>query len=400
MLRKIEIGHFKSILDQKIEFGRVNIFIGCNGAGKSNILEAIGMFSAATTGDIQYEKLTARGVRLSSPEVFKSALKSQGKRKPIFTLAGTFDQLKYSASIRARSGTSNSSPFDFQSEKFTELGKKLKGRGPNSRVANELPPPEMSVISYLEALGKLSDSQKESIKSIRDFAIFAPSTPILRGVSPDESKRSPLGLYGGGLEQGFANLLRSPARNAVVEIFRMFNWIQSIGVRSPNKKIQSSHIHTPNKVVTFTDKFMSSEFDKLYAYDVSEGALYVFFVLLLLTLKDSPTIFALDNVDSALNPGMVRTLVAKIVKYTEENNRQIFMTTHNPTALDAIDLFDNEQRVFVVKRSDRSGATVVERIEPPENMTKEEWVDQYAGMRLSNLWLEGIIPGALPPSDF
>lgn len=400
MLRKIEIGHFKSVLDQDIEFGRVNIFIGCNGAGKSNILEAIGMLSAAMTGDIQYDKLTARGVRLSSPDVFKSALKSQGKRKPIFTLSGTFDDLTYSASIRARSESSESSPFEFQSEKFSELGKKLKGRGPNSRIKDELPPPEMSVISYLEALGKLSDQQKESINSIRNFAIFSPSTPILRGVSPDESRRSPMGLYGGGLERGFATLLREEDRATAVEFFKLFDWVRSAGVRSPSKKIQSSHVHTPNKVVMFADKFMSSEFDQLYAYDVSEGALYVLFVLLLLTLKDSPPIFALDNVDNALNPGMVRSLVGKIVKHTENYNRQIFMTTHNPTALDAIDIFDDEQRVFVVKRAPKTGETIVERIKPPADMSKEEWVEQFSGMRLSNLWLEGIIPDALPPSDF
>ncbi|MBK8760519.1 MAG: AAA family ATPase [Sulfuritalea sp.] len=400
MLNRIEIGHFKSILNQSIDFGRVNIFIGRNGAGKSNILEAIGMLSASFTGDIQYEKLTSRGVRLSSPDVFKSALTSQGKRKPIFTLAGEFDSLKYSASIRAHSDDSSASPFEFQSERLTSNGKHVIGRSPNSRKKSDLPPPEISVISYLEVLGKLTDAQRQSISLIRDFAIFAPSTPILRGVSPDESRKAPLGLYGGGLERGFESLLKTTDKATAAEFFRLFDWIKSIGVRTPSKRVQSSHIHTPNKVVTFVDKFMSPAFNKLYAYDVSEGALYVFFVLLLLTLKDTPRIFALDNVDSTLNPGMVRNLVGKIVEHTKKNDRQIFMTTHNPTALDAIDIFDPDQRIFIVKRNSRSGATLVDRVLPPPGITKELWSEAHSGMRLSNLWLDGMFEGALPPSGF
>ncbi len=400
MLKQIEVSNFKSILHQKIEFGRVNVFIGCNGAGKSNILEAIGVLSSALSGEIQYEKLMARGVRLSAPDVFKSALKAQGKRKPIFTLGGSFDTLEYTTGVRARAEDSNASPFEFQSEKLKEGRRHIKGRGPNSRDMSDLPPSNISIISYLEATSKLSESQRHSINELRDFAIYAPSTPILRGVAPDESKKSPLGLYGGGLERGFASLARLTDRSTVHEFFSFFDWITSIGVTTPSKKIQSSHVHTPSKVVRFSDKYMNSAFDKLYAYDVSEGALYVFFVLLLLCLEDTPKIFALDNVDSALNPGMVRNLVNRIVQYTKKNNRQIFMTSHNPTALDAIDIFDNDQRIFVVKRHPKTGETLVEPILPPKGITKEMWSEKFSGMKLSNLWLDGMFEGALPDLMF
>lgn len=400
MLKTIEIANFKSILSQRIDFGRVNIFIGCNGAGKSNILEAIGMLSAALSGEIQYEKLTARGVRLSAPDVFKSALKSQGKRKPIFSLSARFDDLSYSAGIRVHAEDSNATPFEFQTERLAAGQKKIKGRSPNSRSKDDLPPPEISIVSYLEAVSALSESQRFSINSIKEFAIFAPSTPVLRAVASDESRKSPLGLYGGGLEKGFSSLAKLTDKSTAAEFFHLFDWVKSISVRTPSKKIQSSHIHTPNKVVSFTDNYMLSAFDKLYAYDVSEGALYVFFVLLLLSLDDTPKIFALDNVDNALNPGMVRQLVKRIVEYTKRNDRQIFMTTHNPTALDAIDIFDHEQRIFVVRRSSKTGETMVERIVPPDGITKDQWSEQFSGMRLSSLWLEGTFDGALPPQNF
>ncbi len=41
MLQEITIKNFKSIADDTIELGRVNVFIGENGCGKSNIFEAL-----------------------------------------------------------------------------------------------------------------------------------------------------------------------------------------------------------------------------------------------------------------------------------------------------------------------------------------------------------------------
>jgi AAA15 family ATPase/GTPase len=51
MIRKIEISAFKSIAAQEIELGQLNVFVGANGSGKSNILEAIGVLSAAAFGN-------------------------------------------------------------------------------------------------------------------------------------------------------------------------------------------------------------------------------------------------------------------------------------------------------------------------------------------------------------
>ena len=52
MIRNIQIDGFKSIVSQTLELGRVNCFIGANGAGKSNVLEAIGVLSASASGRV------------------------------------------------------------------------------------------------------------------------------------------------------------------------------------------------------------------------------------------------------------------------------------------------------------------------------------------------------------
>ena len=64
-IKQIEIKAFKSIVNQTVDLGQLNVFIGTNGAGKSNFLEAVGVLSCAMDGQVSYSRLAERGVRLS-----------------------------------------------------------------------------------------------------------------------------------------------------------------------------------------------------------------------------------------------------------------------------------------------------------------------------------------------
>ena len=50
MITSLKINGFKSIYDEVINLKVINVFIGANGCGKSNILEALGVISAAAFG--------------------------------------------------------------------------------------------------------------------------------------------------------------------------------------------------------------------------------------------------------------------------------------------------------------------------------------------------------------
>ena len=59
MITQLRIRNYKSILDTTMELSNVNIFIGENGCGKTNILEAVGMLSAATQSNTSITILTS-----------------------------------------------------------------------------------------------------------------------------------------------------------------------------------------------------------------------------------------------------------------------------------------------------------------------------------------------------
>jgi predicted ATPase len=51
-LEKITIRNFKSIRDQTLELGPLNIFIGANGSGKSNLIEAFNLIRAVVDREL------------------------------------------------------------------------------------------------------------------------------------------------------------------------------------------------------------------------------------------------------------------------------------------------------------------------------------------------------------
>ena len=404
-LDSIEIKSFKSIVSQELEFGRVNVFIGPNGSGKSNLLEAIGVLSSALTGSINYATLAGRGIRLSTPEVFKASFHGID-REDTFSLDAHIDNVRYAVSINPES----EARFGYTGEVIeSPKGKITKGSIRNTlRTFFEKTSPEEISAGDFEALERFLSSdygvapiakgilrrEAQGIDALTDYAIYSPSTPILRGISSDSSHKEPLGLYGGGLGVALQGIMQnnSGSETKIRDFLQHLNWFKSVDTTSEiSTELQSSHIHTTNPVVVYDDEFMKTEFNRLYAYDVSEGALYILFVLVLLLHKDAPDIFALDNVDSVLNPTLVRDLMQHLTEAVADNDKkQLFMTTHHPTSLDSVDLFNDDHRLFVVERNER-GHTKVRKITPPSGSTKEEWVEKYEGMRLSEIWLEGLL---------
>ena len=398
VIRKLTIKHFKSIWDDTIDLGRLNVFIGTNGAGKSNILEAIAAVSASVDGGIDYAKLHQRGARLSAPDIFRSSFKNKD-RNQTFSIGVEMDDVSYNMSIRSKDG------FPYLTESIKDKHRKnIAGRGPAGIKIGDLKLPhldrEKSIVPYIAA--STLNPDVAGLVALSKYAIYFPSTPILRGSSEDSSKKNPLGLYGGRLAEALSDITKDfknhpEHKEELLRFFRLFDWFKSFGAKSGLDPLLKANdqLFQSDIVVQYTDSFMRTDFNDLSAYDVSEGALYVLFVLVLLTHTKTPNIFALDNIDNALNPGLVRNLMSHIVDILEKDkSKQIFMTTHNPMTLDAIDLFNNEHRLFIVERMS-DGQTKTRRMSPPDGMTKEQWEEDYCGMKLSDIWLSGAI-GGLP----
>lgn len=72
MIKEVTIENYKSIQSLTLPLGRVTVLIGENGCGKSNILEAIALASAAAADKLSNEFLAPRGIRVTDPKLMRS----------------------------------------------------------------------------------------------------------------------------------------------------------------------------------------------------------------------------------------------------------------------------------------------------------------------------------------
>ncbi len=395
MLRKITVKQFKSLVDLDLELGRINLFIGANGSGKSNILEAVGVLGAAANGRVDDEALLRRGVRPSVPALYKSAFPSTptSNRKWHISLgAESGNNASYDITIWNPIGNSN---WLFKTESLKLRDHTLASRSPRSS-RHELNP-EQGIAALKTVELKHGDAALELMNQLREYRIHCPNTSTLRSLIPDIQNQEPVGLAGGRLPEAVAELVEFSKKNsefeeALEEVLSLIDWAKGFSAVSPVGVPLSPSAARSRLVIQFVDRYMNKnkEQNKLTGYDASEGALYVLFCAVLALHPRSPRCFAVDNVDQALNPRLARRLLAAICRWTKQLNgdRQWLMTAHNPAVLDDLPLDDDEVRLFTVDRNNK-GYTEVRRIDVAKAIEKrpnQNWT-------LSRMWMEGYLGG-------
>ena len=101
MIERFSVRTFKSLEDVTVQLGQVNVFIGANGSGKSNLLEALGVLSAAANGKVDEQALLARGVRPGVPKLYKSAFPAKPGTRilPHLSFGAYSSQAEYGVSL-------------------------------------------------------------------------------------------------------------------------------------------------------------------------------------------------------------------------------------------------------------------------------------------------------------
>jgi len=390
MIRTIQIDGFKSVHSQAIHLGRVNCFIGANGVGKSNVLEAIGVLGAAANGVVDDESLIRRGVRAGLPRLFKSSFASE--RTPAHIGVGAVGDGGEGYRVSLLNPLESPEPaWSYKTEVLSDGNHEMVSDG----VRNKKNLNPQAGLAALQLVDVAPDNPAAKLmQSLQNYAIYCPNTPTLRGTVPDSQPRAPIGLSGGQLAEGFAELQKIYAQDnsgVLDEVLELIDWVSDIQTTSHGASLLSPKVARTTLMLKFTDRFMNKTRNELTAYDASEGALYVIFCAALCLLPQAPKMLAIDNLDQALNPRLLTQLTARLSGWLKRGgeDRQLLFTAHNPAVLDGLDLSDPEVRLFAVERNS-NGLTCVRRLEPtPELLALNQ---QYP---LSRLWLMGHL-GAVP----
>ena len=392
MLDHLSVRTFKSLDDVTVDLGLVNVFIGANGSGKSNLLEALGILSAAADGKVDDQILLARGVRPGLPALYKSAFPARpGKRIPPHLYFGARRvQSRYEVSLY--NPLKDPAPaWRFKTELWEDGDGRLLERLP---VKANRTNPERG-LAALKAVEAPAGAALDLLGLLQGYVIFSPTTAVLRGVAPETQPRQPVGLSGGNLPRAIRDLLKQRkwddrSRRICQEVLGLLDWAKGFGWSPSDRLPLSPTAAASTGVIRFHDRFMREDRNVLSGYDASEGALYALFLAVVAGHEASPALCAVDNADHGLNPRLARSLMRYLCQWYLDSSepRQILLTTHNPLVLDGLPLQDDHVRLFTVSRTG-SGRTSVRRVVVDGSLRKKA----KQGWSLSRLWVMGHLGG-------
>lgn len=385
-LKKITIRNFKSLYDVSFEPGRVNVFIGANGSGKSSVLEAIGVLSAAMTDRVNTSSLQRKGVRLSTSSLYKSKFLSIEKESKTvdFSLEWKLNGHDYEY-LNYMTVPGDDDSWKYFAESVTCDGVNVYGR--SNRSSAQL----NNKIGYFTISEALSATEYAvAAKYIGDYGIYQPDTLTLRGTVADPVQTNPIGLNGGRLAETIQDLLHKDGEDAMFgsmfmeDMLELIDWASEFRVSKPKKTILNPSVPTTQEIIEFRDKYLKDT-ASFTGYDASEGALYVLFMLSLAMHEKAPKMFAIDSFDHAMNPRLARKVAEVFSEKIIEENKTVFMTTHNPLVLDGLDLSNDDIRLFTTDRN-KQGHVEVRRIQVSDKLLK-------MNQPLSRLWINGVLGG-------
>ena len=373
MLKKISIQNYKSAQNLSIDLGQVNVFIGENGCGKTNILEAIAMGGAATENKLDNEFLVTRGIRTTEANMMVSRFDKEANIGKDILIGFEDEDNEYLQTTLFCSNDKWHGQIKIDeslSVSFSLSVESVKNAFRNFGVY------DMTRETSLE-----NKKQFIATNHLSPFLIYAPENYFLRRFE-EEGQIRPLGIRGEGLFKHLLDLFKQQPEvlQEIKTRLKLIDWFDDLAI--------PKDLYFGEKRINIRDKFLPDDLTEFDQRSANEGFLYLLFYFTLFISPKTPQFFAIDNIDNALNPKLCTKLTSNLVDLAKTHQKQVILTTHNPAILDGLDLTDDNQRLFVIYRN-AEGHTTTKRIMPPND------IQGVPSVRLSEAFIRGYL-GGLP----
>lgn len=390
MITRVEIDNFKSVVSQAMDLGIFNIMIGANGCGKSNLLEAIALAGLSSSGALLPEMFANRGIRLSDIRFMRTAF--EGLDNEFISIKVVTTEREISRfKIRYNTNHKPAQWEDVVEEDTKALLSHVKDTDLQYKVSD--------LKEYLEEISNQKGNEetefnislfrrdnnvvltRSRVNGLKNFTIYSLEETALRSL--DEMPSTKLGRTGKGLLPYLKELSRSESGKKILadikENMRVIDWFEDLDMPEIGLSQDST--------LKLKDRYVDENLDFFDQRSANEAFLYLLFYFTLFISDETPSFFAIDNIESSLNPKLCRLVISKLAELAKKHNKQVIITTHSPFVLDGLNEITDNNRLFVVNRN-TDGYTIVNQVKGTKNNA----------ISLSDAWLKGYIGGL--PNNF
>lgn len=369
LLRKLKLENLLSFRSTEVELRGLNVLIGANASGKSNLIEAIGLLQAAPV-DLNTAILRLGGVHV----VCSLASRSPTAAIECDHLDGA--QLQYRLEFAEQA-----SSFSIQGERLSDLPLATQPSYFNRTSGKVIFGPEShGEVSPMESVFRVYKNPNdptpitrigralESIRIYREFRTTG-NSPARLGTSTSTRKEF---LHDGG--DNLAVVLLDMNFKGLHEQVQAY-------LRRFCERFDDVYVNLDGPVVkTFIEE--SGLLEKLTAWRLSDGTLK-FLCLLAVLLDPNPApLICIEEPEVGLHPEAIQIVADALVEASERT--QLIVTTHSEALIDA--LSERPEDVVITER-DFDNSTQFRRL---DKKRLSVWLEQYS---LGELWRKGEFGG-------
>ncbi len=222
---------------------------------------------------------------------------------------------------------------------------------------------------------------KSRVNGLKTFTIYSLEESALRSMEGMPSTK--LGRTGKGLLPYLKELSQTDDGKELLreikENMMVIDWFEDLEMPDT--------VMSQDSTLMLKDRYLDESLAYFDQRNANEAFLYLLFYFTLFISDETPSFFAIDNIEASLNPKLCKEVIKKLAILAEKHGKQVILTTHSPFVLDGIEEVTDKKHLFVASRNS-DGYTVVNKIKADVTRT----------VPLSEAWLKGYIGGL--PNNF
>lgn len=372
MIEELSIKNFKSIQDATIRLRNVNILIGANNSGKSNLLDALVFYQRMLVmelsevfgpGPFSFHNTFFRGSNIRLDYIgFEVKYGTNGQIIHKFKLEDYLNKGPYGPRFLLRLRDESIIVDSIEEKRENQSDLLLRTRWKHGDINSD------NLIEFVK-----------SCRSMRKFQFIPKEIKRERTIDPLDDSVPFLQFDGNNLVNVLFNLRdRQPeAFREIIDDFRaIFPEVSGLSFKHLGESKYG--LEFSRQIGGRTWRFIGPE--------ISDGFAITLAICTLIHNPFSPRIILIEEIENGLNPSTLRAILENIIISSERKEIQFLVTTHSPILLEL--LSSNPEYIIVCEQEAGNS-----KYTPLQDILLKFGPDYKHGESLFHLWFDGLIGG-------